>query len=136
MLIAQKRLRFSLNFLKFKNCRRYINNTFYFYKISLLQQESNSLLLIIYSLSLKYNAFVMLFLCFIEILCTLCASLSIILRLIILRLLRLLARSSNISHLQHLRSRFKVGFICILYLALKTIVLALAISTCTFKLTL
>jgi len=52
--------------------------------IGLLQQESNSLLLVIYSLSLKCNAFVMLSLCFIEILYTLCASLFAILRLIVL----------------------------------------------------
>ena len=99
MLVAQKRLRFSLNFPKFKNCQRHTDNTSYFYRIGLLQQESNSLLLIIYSLSLKYNAFVMLSLCFVEILYTLYASFFAILRLIILQLLRLLAKSSSISHL-------------------------------------
>jgi len=99
MLVAQKRLRFSLNFPIFKSCRQYIDNTSYFYIISLLQQESNGLLLIIYNLSLKCNAFVMLSLCFIKILYTLCASLSAILCLVVLRLLRLPAKSSNISHL-------------------------------------
>jgi len=99
MLVAQKRLKSSLNFPKFKNCRRYTNNTSYFYRIGLLQQESNSLLLIIYSLSLKYNAFIMLSLYFVKILYTLYASLFAILHLIILQLLRLPAKSSNISHL-------------------------------------